>query len=94
MAEAGVPNMVSTAWFGLWAPAGVPSRLADKLAQDVERALEAPEVRERFSRMAAEPLRMSAAQFGRFVRDETESSKRFVSELGITPRAYNSPAKP
>lgn len=94
MTEAGVPNMASAAWFGLWAPAGVPSGIVDKLARDVERALEAPDVREKLGKMAAEPMRMTPAQFGSFVRAETESSKRVVSELGIQPKAYSAPAKP
>jgi tripartite-type tricarboxylate transporter receptor subunit TctC len=94
MAEAGVKNMESAAWFGLWAPAGVPSALVNKIAKDVEQALGAPEVRERLAKMGAEPMAMSPRQFGRFVRDETESSKRFLQELGIKPQAYKAPAKP
>ncbi len=94
MAEAGVPNMESYAWFGLWAPAGVHSVTVDRIANDVERALASPDVREKLSRMGAEPMSMTPSQFGRFVRGETESSRRFVGELGIKPQAYVPPAKP
>lgn len=94
MTEAGVPNMESYAWFGMWAPAGVPSGVADKLAQDVERVLASPDVREKLAGMGAEPMSMTPAQFGRFVRGETEASKRFTGELGIKPKAYAPPAKP
>ena len=93
MAEAGVQNMESAAWFGLWVPAGVSSALVDKIAKDVSRALEAPEVREKLAKMGAEPMAMTPAQFGRFVRDETESSKWLVKELGIKQQAYSAPAK-
>jgi tripartite-type tricarboxylate transporter receptor subunit TctC len=93
MAEAGVPKMEIYAWFGLWAPAGVPSGVVAKLSMDIERALESPDVREKFGKMAAEPMSMTPSQFARFVRSETESSKHFVSELGIKPQAYAAPAK-
>lgn len=94
MGEAGVANMVSAAWFGLWAPTALPAGIADRIAQDVARALESPDVLARLAKLGAEPMSMTQAQFGRFVRGETESSKRFVTELGIQPKAYVPPAKP
>lgn len=94
MAEAGVPQMESYAWFGLWAPAGTPAGVVDRIAQDVERALAAPDVREKLARLGAEPMSMTPSQFGRFVRGEIESSRRFTGELGIKPQAYAAPAKP
>jgi tripartite-type tricarboxylate transporter receptor subunit TctC len=88
MAEAGVPNMVSAAWFGMWAPAGTPRPIVDKIAKDVARALDAPEVRERLAKLGAEPMRMTPAEYAKFVRSETEASKRLVKGLGIKPQAY------
>lgn len=93
MAEAGVPGLVSYAWFGLWAPAGLPAGLSDKISADVGRALASPDLRERFAKLGAEPMPMTVSQFGRFVRKETDDSRRFVGELGIRPQAYV-PAKP
>ena len=93
MAEAGVRNMESAAWFGMWAPAGVPPAIVDKIANDVARALEAPDVREKFAKAGAEPMSMTPGQFARFVRSETEANKRFVKELGIKPQPYAEPAK-
>ncbi|MDP2825490.1 MAG: tripartite tricarboxylate transporter substrate-binding protein [Sulfuritalea sp.] len=93
MAEAGVRNMESAAWFGMWAPAGVPSRVVDKIAKDVERALQSPDVLEKLAKMGAEPMSMTPSQFARFIRGETDASKRFVSELGIKPQQYIAPAK-
>lgn len=94
MAEAGLPNVESYAWFGMWAPAGTPQATVDRIAQDVERALASPDVREKLARMGAEPMSMTPSQFGRFVRGETASSKRLTAELGIQPKAYSPPAKP
>lgn len=94
MAEAGVANMDNAAWFGFWAPAGVPPAIAKKLAGDIARATEAPEVREKFAKAGAQIMRMSPEEFATFVRDETAASKRQVKELGIQPQPYAPPAKP
>lgn len=93
MAEAGVPKMESYAWFGVWAPAGTSSAVVERIGQDVERALASPDVREKLAKLGAEPMNMTPAQFGRFVRDEIESSKRFNAELGVRPQPYAPPAK-
>jgi tripartite-type tricarboxylate transporter receptor subunit TctC len=93
MAEAGVRNMESAAWFGFWAPSGVPSGVLDKIANDIGRAMASPDVREKFAKAGAEPMSMTPAQFSAFVRDETEASKRFIKELGIKPKPYSAPVK-
>jgi tripartite-type tricarboxylate transporter receptor subunit TctC len=86
--------MESSAWFGLWAPAGVPAGVVDRIANDVERAVASPEVMEKLAKMGAEPMRMTPSEFARFVRTETETSRNFVRELGIKPQPYVAPAKP
>jgi tripartite-type tricarboxylate transporter receptor subunit TctC len=80
--------MVSAAWFGMWAPAGTPRPIVDKIAQDVARALEAPDVREKLAKLGAEPMSMTPAEYARFVRSETEASRRLVQGLGIKPQPY------
>lgn len=94
MAEAGIANMDNAAWFGFWAPAGVPPAIAKRIAGDIARATEAPEVREKFAKAGAQIMRMSPEEFAAFVRDETAASKRQVKELGIQPQPYAPPAKP
>ncbi|MBL8488577.1 MAG: hypothetical protein JNK22_15965 [Rhodocyclaceae bacterium] len=94
MAEAGVANTESYAWFGLWAPAGVPKGLAERLSSDVAKVLQAPDVLEKLAKMGAEPMPMSMGEFGRFVKAEMEASRRLTGDLGIKPEAYVAPAKP
>jgi tripartite-type tricarboxylate transporter receptor subunit TctC len=93
LAEAGVANTESAAWFGIWAPAGVPAGIADKIAHDVARAVTAPDVREKFAKAGAEPMHMTPVQFAAFVRSEIEASKRFVTQLGIKTQPYSAATK-
>lgn len=93
MAESGIGNMEAAAWFGMWAPAGVSAGIVDKLSNDIARAIDAPDVREKFAKAGAEPMRMSPTQFSAFVRSEIDVSKRFVKELGIKLQTYTAPTK-
>jgi tripartite-type tricarboxylate transporter receptor subunit TctC len=93
MAEAGVRNLEAAAWFGMWAPAGTPRSIVDKISKDVGRALDSPDVREKLAKLGAEPMSMTPAEFAQFVRAETESGKRFLKELGVKPERYTEPAK-
>jgi tripartite-type tricarboxylate transporter receptor subunit TctC len=83
IAEAGLPDFEFTFWNGLWAPAGMPAALVERINRDVMRAMQMPDVLERYARLGAEPMRMDAAQFARFVRSEIEDSARIARAAGI-----------
>ena len=84
IAEAGVPGFEFSFWNGLWAPAGTPAGIVDKIAQDVARVLATPELRERLAKLGAEPMSMTPAEFARFVRSEIDDSARIGRAAGIT----------
>ena len=85
MAEAGVPDMVVTAWFGLFAPAGVPQAVQDKIHAAAAHALQQPEVRERLStQMGGEVGGESQAQYKTFVANEIQRWTKVVRAAGIT----------
>jgi tripartite-type tricarboxylate transporter receptor subunit TctC len=83
IAEAGLPAFDYTLWSGLWAPAGTPADLVEKLSKDAARALAEPELRERLANLGAEPMAMTPAEFAQFVRSEIEDSTRIVKAAGI-----------
>ena len=86
IAESGVADYDDTIWVGLWAPAGTPASVVDKLAKDVARVLAAPDVRAQFATLGAEPMSMTSAEFTRFVRSETEAAARIMKAAGIKPQ--------
>jgi tripartite-type tricarboxylate transporter receptor subunit TctC len=83
IAESGVPDFEYTFWNGLWAPAGTPAAIAEKISRDVAHAMSAPDVRERYARLGAEPVTMTPAEFARFVRSEIENAERVARISGI-----------
>jgi tripartite-type tricarboxylate transporter receptor subunit TctC len=86
IAEAGVADFMQTTWWGIWAPAGIPARVADKLAKDVARAISSPDLRGEFAKLGFEPMSMTSAEFASFVRSEMESAARIAKAAGIKPQ--------
>jgi tripartite-type tricarboxylate transporter receptor subunit TctC len=86
IAEAGVPGFEYTFWNGLWAPAGTPAPVLDQIAADVARAVAAPDLAERLAKLGAEPMRMTRAEFARFVRTEIEDSARIARAAGLVEK--------
>ncbi|HEY3077797.1 MAG TPA: tripartite tricarboxylate transporter substrate binding protein [Burkholderiales bacterium] len=83
IAESGVPGFEFTFWNGLWAPAGTPPTIVEKIARDLAQIVATAEMRERLARLGAEPMAMTPAEFARFVRAETEAAERIVRISGI-----------
>jgi tripartite-type tricarboxylate transporter receptor subunit TctC len=86
LAEAGLAGFDDALWMGMWAPAGTPAPIVNKLAQDTSRALAMPDLRERLASNVAEPMTMTPPEFTRFIRSETESAARVIKAAGIQPQ--------
>jgi tripartite-type tricarboxylate transporter receptor subunit TctC len=83
IAEAGIPGFEFTFWNGLWAPAGTPAPVVERISRDVMRIMDLPDVLERFSKLGAEPMRMTSAEFARFVKSEIDDAARIAQAAGI-----------
>ncbi len=75
---AGLKGFDASSWFGLFAPAGTPRTIIDKIQADVAKALALPEVRERFLAQGADPGGNTPDQFAAFIRAETDKWTRVV----------------
>lgn len=71
-AESGYPDFKVALWQGLFAPAGTPDAVIDKLNKDVNKVLGDPEVRARIAALGGTPFGGTAAQFRDFVRADTQ----------------------
>jgi len=86
VAEAGPAGFEYTEWYGMWAPAGTPAHIVDKIGKDVARALTAPDLRAKLAQVTGmEPMSMAPAEFARFVASESESAAYLIKVVGITP---------
>lgn len=83
IAEAGVPSYDLSPWFGVWAPAGTPADIVDKINHDVVASLRAPEVKERLSRDGAELIGSTSREFAAFIRTENDKLSRVIEQAQI-----------
>ncbi len=72
---------VST-WFGVFAPAGTPGAIVNRLNDEFRKALATSEMRERLARMGADPAPMTPAEFATFVRTELARYEKVVKFSG------------
>jgi tripartite-type tricarboxylate transporter receptor subunit TctC len=68
--EAGVADYEVYTWYALWAPAGTPPEIVDRLVVEVEKALDADKVREVWAAQGATPGPMSPDEMAAFVSAE------------------------
>lgn len=85
-AEAGVKNAESPLWFGVWAPAGTPAAIVNKINADVRRALADPGVREKLVNLGNDTLDMSPKEFSDFVDSEMAIYAKLLKNAGIKPQ--------
>jgi len=84
VSEAGVKGYEVTQWYGLFAPAGTPSAIIDKLNSAMVGALRAES--QKFARDGADAVGNSPEAFGRILKAETEKWAKVVRAAGVKPR--------
>ncbi len=84
--EAGVPGFRSITWFGLVAPPGTPSALAQRINRDTVEILRGAEVTERLQNLSLEAGAISPAETTKFFADETALWSKVIKDAGITPQ--------
>jgi tripartite-type tricarboxylate transporter receptor subunit TctC len=78
-----VPGYVGDAWHGLFAPAGTPQAIIDKVAADTAKALAMPEVREKLAAIGLVPVGNSPAEFAGIVRRDHEKWGKVIRDANI-----------
>jgi len=83
MAESGLPGFESETWFGLFGPAATPKDVVARVSADTAAALKAPDLRERFAAVGAEPVGSTPEQFAERVRADTARWAEIIKAAGI-----------
>ena len=83
IAESGFAGFEASVWYGLVGPAGVPAAAVARLHQEVQRALAAPEVRERLASAGGDVAPGSTAMFADLVRREQQRYEKLIRDAHI-----------
>jgi tripartite-type tricarboxylate transporter receptor subunit TctC len=82
IAESGVPGYDANAWFGVFAPAGTPVTVINRLHSEIARIVNLPDIRDRFLALGAEPVGSTPEQFSAFYRKEVAKWAKVVKDSG------------
>ena len=77
-----VPGFDSLTWYGVLAPAGVPTEITRRLNAEINKALALPAFKERLFTLGMEPMPGTPAQFVDFYRDEAVKWGKLVKTSG------------
>jgi tripartite-type tricarboxylate transporter receptor subunit TctC len=83
--EAGVDNFEVPIWYGILAPAATPRDIINRLNLELNKALAAPDVRERLKKVDVEPVTNTPQQFAEFIKAETVRYAKVIKAAGIKP---------
>ena len=85
MAELGFPQVEQLSWFGLFAPAGTPAAVTNKLSTAVGRAMKEPATRAVLEGLALDLASDASPEFfGKFVAAEARKWAEDVEKLGVS----------
>ena len=73
-------------WHGLFAPAGAPRAIVDKLAADVKEIYSTDDVKKKLFEIGAVSAPNTPEEFTQLGREEREKYKKIVAETGLAPQ--------
>ena len=82
VSEAGLPGYESTSWNAVYAPAGTPKEIIDKLNRESNAVLQSPETRRYFAEQGAEAGGGTPAELAAFNRAELAKWAKVVKDSG------------
>lgn len=83
MEEIGFKGFDAVQWYGVVGPAGMPAEIVSRLNETLATVLKAPDLRDKLSAEAVEPMPMSAAQFGKYIAEDVARWTALARKRGI-----------
>jgi tripartite-type tricarboxylate transporter receptor subunit TctC len=81
--EAGIPGYAVDSWNGLFAPAGTPAEIVNRISAAVQQGFRDPALRKRMEDIGATPVGDTPEQFRALVQSELQKWGTFVKQTGI-----------
>ena len=81
--ELGYKGFDGVQWYGIVGPANMPPAIVATLNKAINEALADPQLRERLSSEALEPMSMTPEQFGKYMRDDIAKWTKVAKDRNI-----------
>lgn len=83
--ESGVPGYESGVWYAMFAPAGVPRPIIERLNAETRRAMNEPEVKSNIAGQGIDTMLGTPEDLGKYVAAEFQKYAKVAQEAGIKP---------
>jgi tripartite-type tricarboxylate transporter receptor subunit TctC len=83
--ESGVPDYEMSGWFGILAPAGTPPAIAQRLRDEVAKAVAAPDVVATLGAQGMVPLATQPGDWARYLKSELDAYTKITKDANIKP---------
>jgi tripartite-type tricarboxylate transporter receptor subunit TctC len=77
------PGFEAGNWYGVFAPAGTPAAIVNKISAEIASAIKLPDVREFMAREGAEPVGSTPQQFAAFFKEEIDRYATVIRKANI-----------
>jgi tripartite-type tricarboxylate transporter receptor subunit TctC len=85
MAEAGFPGFNVVAWFGMFAPAGTPAPIVNRINRELVAVLNRPELREKGADLGIEIFGSSPRELDDYVKSQIALWGQLTADAGLKP---------
>lgn len=83
LAEAGYPGVEMSTWYGLYATAGTPKPVIDRLHVELARIVKLPDVQARLASLGGEIGALTTEQFAAFARTDYERAGKLIRDAKV-----------
>ena len=83
VAEAGLPTYDHKSWLGVYAPAGTPRPIIDRLNAEIAKMVAAPTIRQRLDANGVQPFLTTPEQFTQMMHDESTELGKLIKIANI-----------
>jgi len=83
LAEAGLPGVEMTTWYGLFVTAGTPKPVIDRLYAETMKAIKDPDVQKRLVGLGGEPGNVTQAEFAALVKSDYDRFGKLIKEANV-----------
>ena len=78
-----LPGFVTGAWYGLWAPAGTPPAIVEKISSDVRRIVTSPDIAAYMLNNGFEAATSTPAEFSEFIKRDSAKTAQVIKSANV-----------
>jgi tripartite-type tricarboxylate transporter receptor subunit TctC len=83
VSEAGLPGYEAAIWWGIFAPAGTPKEIVDRLYKEIAAVMNSEEIKQTFEKQGSDVDLLDSVEFGKFIAAETIKWEKVVKAGNI-----------